>query len=103
MVGTKAGAVKARETMLKKYGENGYRKFFSEIGRRGGLVKTPTGGFASNKIGADGLTGRERSHIAGKKGGLISRRTGVKNYEGKQANRDIDEIERQLEEDGGRD
>lgn len=34
-----------------------------------------TGGFASDKKGEDGLTGRERARLAGSKGGRISRRT----------------------------
>lgn len=44
------------------------------IGVAGGK-KSRGGGFASNKIGKDGLTGKERAEIAGRKGGLKSRRT----------------------------
>lgn len=69
MSGTKAGGLKAAKTIMKRYGED----FYGEIGRRGGS-NGHSGGFASNKVGADGLTGRERSRIAGRKGGLISRR-----------------------------
>jgi len=43
------------------------------IGKKGGKVGT-TGGFATDKVGKDGLTGPERARIVGKKGGLNSRR-----------------------------
>lgn len=69
MAGTKAGGAKARATNLAKYGDD----FYSNIGRKGGRAGT-TGGFASEKIGADGLTGFERAVIAGRKGGHLSRR-----------------------------
>lgn len=61
MTGTKAGAAKAVKTNKKKHGEDFYR----EIGRKGGSVKTPTGGFAAD---------RNRAREAGRKGGSISRR-----------------------------
>lgn len=41
--------------------------------------KGKAGGFASSKIGKDGLTGQERAKLAGKKGGSKSTRKGVKN------------------------
>lgn len=66
MSGTKAGGLKARETNLRKNGPN----FYSEIGRKGGLVSC-NGGFASEKIGPDGLTGRERARLVGAKGGKL--------------------------------
>lgn len=69
MSGTKAGGAKARETNLRKHGKDFYRK----IGAKGGKNST-TGGFASNKVGADGLTGRQRAAIAGAIGGFKSRR-----------------------------
>ena len=47
--------------------------FYREIGRIGGASGN-TGGFASDKIGQDGLTGRERARIVGAKGGRISKR-----------------------------
>ncbi len=47
---------------------------FREIGKLGGQRGT-TGGFASSKVGADGLTGKQRAALAGAKGGKISRRT----------------------------
>ena len=75
MSGTKAGGKKASATIRKKYGRNWYRN----IGRIGGRNGN-TGGFASDKVGEDGLTGRERAVIAGAKGGSISRRTDYKKY-----------------------
>lgn len=69
MAGTKEGGMKARATNLAKYGDD----FYSNIGRKGGR-NGHTGGFASDKIGADGFTGYERAVIAGRKGGTLSRR-----------------------------
>lgn len=69
MVGTKAGGKKAAETNRLKYGDDFYRN----IGKRGGQMGH-TGGFAANPALA---------RIAGARGGRISRRTGVKNGEGK--------------------
>ena len=69
MVQTKAGSRKTAQTIKEKWGTDFYR----EIGRKGGK-NGHTGGFASNVIGRDGLTGKERARIAGKKGGTISRR-----------------------------
>lgn len=60
---------KLKQTMIKKHnGELNYRKHMATLGSIGGKLGT-TGGFASNKVGLDGLTGRERSRIAGKIGG----------------------------------
>lgn len=69
MAGTKAGGMKAAVTNKERYGEG----FYARIGRKGGL-NSHTGGFASDVIGDDGLTGKERARIAGRKGGLISRK-----------------------------
>ena len=69
MAGTKAGAAKARATNLKKHGVD----FYARIGAKGGKLGR-TGGFASNLVGGDGFTGRERAVEAGRKGGRISRR-----------------------------
>ena len=69
MVQTKAGGKKTAQTIKEKWGEDFYR----EIGRKGGK-NGHTGGFASNVIGRDGLTGYQRARIAGKKGGTISKR-----------------------------
>jgi len=73
MSGTLEGAKKAQTTMKRIYGEEGRILFFKRIGQKGGHNST-NGGFASDKIGADGLTGRERARIAGKIGGRVSRR-----------------------------
>ena len=64
MSGTKAGGLKARNTNLERHGDDFYRK----IGKKGGQ-NGHTGGFAANP---------ELARIAGRKGGLISRRGPVK-------------------------
>ena len=74
MAGTKIGGIHAARTNKTKYGED----FYSVIGAKGGK-RGKTGGFASERKGADGLTGRERARLAGFKGGKISRRTGIRN------------------------
>ena len=70
MAGTKDGGAKAAQTNKNKYGSD----FYASIGAKGGK-RGKTGGFASDKKGDDGLTGRERARLAGSKGGRISRRT----------------------------
>jgi hypothetical protein len=72
MAGTKLGGVKAATTNKVRYGE----AFYAKIGAIGGKHGT-TGGFASEKVGADGLTGRERARKAGSIGGVKSKRTKV--------------------------
>ena len=69
MSGTIAAGKKAAKTNKEKHGKD----FYANIGRKGGKA-SGTGGFASNKIGKDGLTGLERAKLAGQKGGLKSRR-----------------------------
>lgn len=69
MPGTIEGGKKAARTNLKRHGKN----FYANIGRKGGK-KGHTGGFASDKVGKDGLTGLERAAIAGRKGGQLSKR-----------------------------
>lgn len=69
MSGTIAGGKKAYKTNIKRQGKD----YYANIGRKGGKA-SGTGGFASNKIGKDGLTGLERAKLAGQKGGLKSRR-----------------------------
>ena len=69
MSGTKIGGQKAAATNLKKHGDD----FYARIGRMGGQ-NGHTGGFASEKVGKDGLTGTERAKIAGQKGGQLSKR-----------------------------
>ena len=73
MSGTKAGGKKAAATNKARHGE----KFYAKIGQMGGR-NGHTGGFNSDKVGKDGLTGRERAIIAGAKGGRKSRRGPVK-------------------------
>lgn len=78
MSGTIKGGKKASATNKKIHGAD----FYSRIGRMGGK-KSTTGGFASTKIGLDGLSGLERAKIAGRKGGLISKRGKSKKLEEK--------------------
>jgi hypothetical protein len=66
MPGTKLGGLKAAETNKKRHGEDFYKK----LGARGGAAST-TGGFAYWK--AQGM--EEKIREAGKKGGVISRRS----------------------------
>ena len=68
MAGTKLGGMRAAATDKKKYGDD----FYSRIGGKGGR-NGHTGGFASN---------RELARIAGRKGGLKSRRGASKNFQG---------------------
>lgn len=69
MSGTKVGGQKAAATNKLKYGEDFYRR----IGSDGGAAST-SGGFSSYKVGSDGLTGRERASVAGRRGGQVSKR-----------------------------
>lgn len=68
MSGTREGGLKARATNLARDPE-----FYKRIGRKGGQ-NGHDGGFASKKVGADGLTGLQRASVAGIKGGRISKR-----------------------------
>ena len=68
MSGTVKGGIKAAKTNIKKYGKDYYRNIAKKASHPG------TGGFASNKVGRDGLTGLQRAKIAGAKGGHISKR-----------------------------
>lgn len=65
MGGTKLGGKKAAATNTRKYGKD----FYVRIGAMGGRAGH-TGGFYAN---------RELAREAGRKGGLKSRRTGVRN------------------------
>ena len=69
MGGTKDGGKAASYTNKAKYGED----FYINIGALGGKAGK-TGGFASEKVGVDGLTGKERASKVGAKGGTKSRR-----------------------------
>ncbi len=62
-MGTKDGAKKSVETILKTYGED----YFRVIGKKGGS-RGRTGGFAA------GEEGRERARKWGAVGGRVSRR-----------------------------
>lgn len=46
--------------------------FYKKIGRLGGS-KSKGGGFASDKVGDDGLTGKQRARVVGKIGGMKPR------------------------------
>lgn len=69
MSGTKLGGKKAALTNIARHGFD----FYKQIGSKGGK-NGHTGGFHNNS---------ELAREAGRKGGLKSRRTGVKNGEGK--------------------
>lgn len=68
MAGTREGGLKAA-AKNKANDPNFYR----DIGRIGG-ANGHSGGFASETVGSDGLTGHQRAVIAGAKGGRISKR-----------------------------
>ena len=69
MAGTIEGGRKSAIKNKERHGAD----FYARIGSKGGK-KSKTGGFASNKIGKDGLTGPERAKLAGSIGGTKSRR-----------------------------
>lgn len=72
--GHEQALAKWRKSMEERFGgPDGVRKKFIEMGRKGGHI-SKTGGFASDKVGSDGLTGKERARLAGRKGGKISKR-----------------------------
>lgn len=71
MPGTVAGGRKAADTNKELYGKD----FYARIGRIGGKVSKPNGGFGCKEKDKNGLTGRERASLAGTLGGLHSRRT----------------------------
>lgn len=68
MAGNRDGGLKAAETN-KKNDPDFYRRIGAIGGRNGN-----TGGFASDKVGKDGLTGRQRARLVGREGGLKSKR-----------------------------
>lgn len=67
MAGTKEGGKKAAKTTQVRYGADFHKSIGSIGGKRGN-----TGGFASKKVGKDGLTGPERAQLAGLIGGKHS-------------------------------
>lgn len=73
MAGTLKGGIKANQRIIERLGEEGAQEFRKRIGALGGK-KSNNGGFASDQVGEDGLTGRERARIAGSIGGKKSRK-----------------------------
>lgn len=73
MSGTKIGGMKAARTNLLRHGND----FYTIIGAKGGR-NGRTGGFAANP---------DLARMAGRKGGRISSRKGIKNGEGKRYTR----------------
>lgn len=72
--GSEQATQKWRQTMLNRFGSmEALHEHMQSMGSEGGKRGT-NGGFASNKVGADGLTGIQRARICGSKGGKISRR-----------------------------
>lgn len=69
MSGTREGGLKASKTNKERHGADYYAKIGAIGGHNGN-----TGGFASDVVGKDGLTGWERAVKAGSKGGKISKR-----------------------------
>jgi hypothetical protein len=75
MSGTPTGWKKAEQTIRSKFeSEEAYKEWRKQIGAVGGS-KSRGGGFASDVVGDDGLTGKQRAAIAGAKGGSVSKRT----------------------------
>lgn len=66
------GGKKAAETMKRKYGPDYFHKLGIEGGAAGDKDKR---GYASKKVGKDGLLGKERARRDGRKGGRRSKRT----------------------------
>lgn len=73
MSGTAEGGKKAAQTNKQRHGAD----FYQKIGAKGGSTSVK-GGFASETVGKDGLTGRQRASKAGKLGGHISRKPSVR-------------------------
>lgn len=75
MSGTLEGGIKAAITNKERHG----RDYYARIGSMGGK-KGHTGGFASDVVGEDGLTGKQRAAIAGSIGGKLSKRGPAKKH-----------------------
>lgn len=69
MAGTQTGGKKAAEENKRRYGKD----FYARIGAKGGR-NGHTGGWASDAVGKDGLTGYERAKKYGAIGGAKSKR-----------------------------
>ena len=92
MSGTLEGGRKAAATNKAKYG----KEFYANIGRKGGR-NGHAGGFASLKVGKDGLTGAERAKLAGAKGGKLGKRGSAKRgHKVLNANYTLDEIDKKV-------
>lgn len=64
-------AERMRQTLAEQYGS--YEAYLEQTkiwGRKGGKKKGKKGGFGSEEIGSDGLTGRARAKRYGRIGGL---------------------------------
>jgi general stress protein YciG len=70
MSGTVSGGKLAAKKNKEKFGEDFYKK----IGAQGGKATNVPKGFASDLTGYDGLTGKQRASVAGKRGGKVSKR-----------------------------
>ncbi len=71
---TLKGAREHRKTKIAKHGSReSWEKWMKTIASKGGKASN-TGGYASDKIGKDGLTGKQRASINGAIGGKKSRR-----------------------------
>lgn len=69
MAGNSIGGKKAAEENKRKYGAD----FYARIGAKGGK-NGHTGGWASETVGKDGLTGPERAKKWGAIGGKLGKR-----------------------------
>lgn len=69
MSGTREGAIKTSKTNRERHGAD----FYARIGALGGK-KSKNGGFASDKVDKNGLTGAERAKKYGRIGGAKSKR-----------------------------
>lgn len=61
MSGTKIGAAKARDANLAKDPD-----YYKNIGKKGGMVHSP-GGFGTEKVDENGMTGHDRAKIMSQK------------------------------------
>lgn len=87
MSGTKEGGKKTAQTNKERYGKDYYKK----MGQKGGR-NSRNGGFASKKVGKDGLTGAERAKKVGAIGGSISRRGPVKSSNRKTTHKSVETV-----------
>jgi hypothetical protein len=69
MSGNREGGLKAYKENIRKHGKDYYKRLGAMGGRASG-----TGGFASLKVGKDGLTGAERAKKWAKIAGSLGKR-----------------------------